>query len=442
MTTFGSRRLVVGAHYGLRDWLAQRITSLLMALFTIAVVVQVLLRRQARLLPLVGDLRAAMDEGAGLRHHRLAALSRVGRHARHLDGLRQAGRRSGSRSTSRRSPGWSAAPAGRSRSSGGCDGRAGSAHLGRADAPLRRRHRRRRRLGDAGVAAALACRAQRRRPDQGVPDPLAHGRGARRDRRFARQHERGQLALPLLRHRQGQRLARRPGRDRVHVPRGAERRLRARALRHAVRPQPGRHDLPAPVRRPHRELRREAGAARLRRRRPHRPRDAAHAVPAERQGAHQFLRRVDGARPDPRRRGRRRRRHRARDGDRPAARAAGQGGDARDRRRRPDLRGIDQRLHQHRRRPRHGGARRPAARGHGVLAVPSDRRLRRRRAAHRRLPRRRRDPAQRQRRALHGALRADAEGPRTARLRLALHGPGDQGRARLRCPTRTTSSST
>jgi succinate dehydrogenase / fumarate reductase membrane anchor subunit len=41
--TFGSRRLVVGAHYGLRDWLAQRITSLLMALFTVAVVVQVLM---------------------------------------------------------------------------------------------------------------------------------------------------------------------------------------------------------------------------------------------------------------------------------------------------------------------------------------------------------------------------------------------------------------
>jgi len=42
MSTFGSRRLVVGAHYGLRDWLAQRITSLLMALFTIAVVARVL----------------------------------------------------------------------------------------------------------------------------------------------------------------------------------------------------------------------------------------------------------------------------------------------------------------------------------------------------------------------------------------------------------------
>ena len=38
---FGSRRLVVGAHYGLRDWLAQRVTAVLMALFTIVLVVQV-----------------------------------------------------------------------------------------------------------------------------------------------------------------------------------------------------------------------------------------------------------------------------------------------------------------------------------------------------------------------------------------------------------------
>ena len=40
---YGSKRTVVGAHYGLRDWLAQRITALLMTLFTLAVVVQVLL---------------------------------------------------------------------------------------------------------------------------------------------------------------------------------------------------------------------------------------------------------------------------------------------------------------------------------------------------------------------------------------------------------------
>jgi succinate dehydrogenase / fumarate reductase membrane anchor subunit len=41
--TFGSKRTVVGAHYGLRDWLAQRVTAALMVLFTLALVVQVLL---------------------------------------------------------------------------------------------------------------------------------------------------------------------------------------------------------------------------------------------------------------------------------------------------------------------------------------------------------------------------------------------------------------
>ena len=40
---FGSKRVVVGAHYGLRDWLSQRVTALVMALFTVALVVQVLL---------------------------------------------------------------------------------------------------------------------------------------------------------------------------------------------------------------------------------------------------------------------------------------------------------------------------------------------------------------------------------------------------------------
>lgn len=40
--SYGSKRLVVGAHYGLRDWLAQRVTAALMALFTIVVLAQVL----------------------------------------------------------------------------------------------------------------------------------------------------------------------------------------------------------------------------------------------------------------------------------------------------------------------------------------------------------------------------------------------------------------
>ena len=40
---YGSKRVVSGAHYGLRDWLAQRITGALVALLTFIVLAQVLL---------------------------------------------------------------------------------------------------------------------------------------------------------------------------------------------------------------------------------------------------------------------------------------------------------------------------------------------------------------------------------------------------------------
>jgi succinate dehydrogenase / fumarate reductase membrane anchor subunit len=39
---YGSKRIVTGAHYGLRDWLVQRVTAVLMALFTIVLLAQVL----------------------------------------------------------------------------------------------------------------------------------------------------------------------------------------------------------------------------------------------------------------------------------------------------------------------------------------------------------------------------------------------------------------
>lgn len=42
---YGSRRLVVGAHYGVKDWIAQRATATLMAIFTIVLLAQVLLTR-------------------------------------------------------------------------------------------------------------------------------------------------------------------------------------------------------------------------------------------------------------------------------------------------------------------------------------------------------------------------------------------------------------
>ncbi|HJV74564.1 MAG TPA: succinate dehydrogenase, hydrophobic membrane anchor protein [Noviherbaspirillum sp.] len=38
----GPKRLVVGAHYGLRDWLAQRMTAIVMALYTVILLVSFL----------------------------------------------------------------------------------------------------------------------------------------------------------------------------------------------------------------------------------------------------------------------------------------------------------------------------------------------------------------------------------------------------------------
>jgi succinate dehydrogenase / fumarate reductase membrane anchor subunit len=42
---YGSKRVVVGAHYGLRDWLSQRITAALMVIFTLLLLGQVLFTR-------------------------------------------------------------------------------------------------------------------------------------------------------------------------------------------------------------------------------------------------------------------------------------------------------------------------------------------------------------------------------------------------------------
>jgi succinate dehydrogenase / fumarate reductase membrane anchor subunit len=42
---YGSKRLAVGAHYGMRDWLAQRVTATLMALFTLVLLEQVIFNK-------------------------------------------------------------------------------------------------------------------------------------------------------------------------------------------------------------------------------------------------------------------------------------------------------------------------------------------------------------------------------------------------------------
>lgn len=39
---YGSKRIVVGAHYGVRDWIVQRATAVIMALFTLLLLARVL----------------------------------------------------------------------------------------------------------------------------------------------------------------------------------------------------------------------------------------------------------------------------------------------------------------------------------------------------------------------------------------------------------------
>jgi succinate dehydrogenase / fumarate reductase membrane anchor subunit len=87
---YGSKRTVVGAHYGLRDWLSQRVTGGLMALFTVVLLVQLVFQGPHRLRPVGRHFASPMDEGADLLRDRGAGLARLGRHARHLDGLHQA----------------------------------------------------------------------------------------------------------------------------------------------------------------------------------------------------------------------------------------------------------------------------------------------------------------------------------------------------------------
>ena len=272
-------------------------------------------------------------------------------------------------------------------------------------------------VGAGGAGLARDARLRREGPQdrlhhQGLPDAQPHGRGAGRRRRLARQHGAGRLALAHVRHGQGLRLARRPGRHRISLPPCADSRLRARAFRRALQPHRGRQDLSASLRRHDHQFRRRHRAAHLRRRRPHRPCHAAHALRPVAAPQGRVLHRVFRHRPH-HGRGRpmpRRRRHRHGDGrNPPLPRLAGH---SRHRRLWPRLFLGDLGAYLHRRRQRDGAARRPAAAGHGVRAVPSDRHLRRGLPHHRRRARRGRLSHQLRRRALHGALCADA--PRTS----------------------------
>jgi succinate dehydrogenase / fumarate reductase membrane anchor subunit len=60
---YGSRRTVVGAHYGVRDWLAQRVTAILMAIFTLVVLARLIFTSG----PIGYDKWAGLFAGQGMK---------------------------------------------------------------------------------------------------------------------------------------------------------------------------------------------------------------------------------------------------------------------------------------------------------------------------------------------------------------------------------------
>ena len=221
-----------------------------------------------------------------------------------------------------------------------------------------------------------------------------------------------------LRHGQGLRLPRRPGRDRGALRRGAGRRLPARELGRRLLAHRGRQDRAAPVRR------RRRAAHRLRGRH-HRPRPDPGALRADDEARRPRLRGV--LRLEARRRGRP---LPGRDLLGPAERRPEddrrEDGDPLHGRRRPALRRHDERLLVHRRRDDDGAARRRPAEGHGDDAVPPDDARAVGRADHRGLPRRGRLPPQLGGRALPDALRPERDGARLARRHLARRAGRDR----------------
>ena len=67
---YGAKRIVTGAHYGIRDWLAQRVTAVLMAIFTIVLLASVLLSKG----PLGYDTWAGIFSGQCMKFLTLIAI--------------------------------------------------------------------------------------------------------------------------------------------------------------------------------------------------------------------------------------------------------------------------------------------------------------------------------------------------------------------------------
>ncbi len=74
---YGSKRVVVGAHYGMRDWLSQRVTATLMAVFTVVLLAQVIFAKG----PIGYDAWAGIFAAQWMKLLTLVVLVSLGWHA-------------------------------------------------------------------------------------------------------------------------------------------------------------------------------------------------------------------------------------------------------------------------------------------------------------------------------------------------------------------------
>ena len=74
--SIGARRLVVGAHYGLRDWLMQRATAVVLTLYLIALAIQIVSAR-----PLDHDAWVSLFVPLGMKAATLIAFVALAYHA-------------------------------------------------------------------------------------------------------------------------------------------------------------------------------------------------------------------------------------------------------------------------------------------------------------------------------------------------------------------------
>ncbi len=260
--------------------------------------------------------------------------------------------------------------------------------------------------GGAGLRAAVEAQAARAAGGAGLQvaarqGPHGDGRGRRR-RGDGQRVLGGQLAGPLPRHDARRQDAEQLADGPAARPGGAGAGPRARELGRAVRPDQGRPDDPAGLRRP---PLRPAGP----RRRPHRPGDHPDAAAEGRLDGHRRLHGVQGPPPAGRRRRPHLRRRRLLAADRRVRHVHRQGRRAGHRVDRQELDVHLQLLGVDRRRSRHGHLGRRRRDRDGVRPVPPDRdglaAVGARPARHRGRARRRRRAAQQRGRAVHVRLR-------------------------------------